>query len=100
MKGIKCEGAEDVTTAETEVQPVSGCDTYSLETDGGGNGIQVCVCVREVREASCLDAFEVHSLKRHNKINESRSFSLAELKSSFLSENYAKRNVLIKTHTH
>lgn len=65
------------------VQPVSERDTYSLETNGRRNGVEVRVCMRKVREASCLDAFEVHSLQRHRKSNERSCFSLTKVKSSF-----------------
>lgn len=40
------------------------CVTHSLETDGSGDGIEDCVCMRKVREVSGLNALEVHGLKR------------------------------------
>lgn len=38
-------------------------DTYSLETNSRGDGVENGVSVGEVGEASCFDAFEVHGLK-------------------------------------
>lgn len=43
------------------------CDTYSLETNGSGDGVENGVSVGEVGEASCLDAFEVHGLEREGR---------------------------------
>lgn len=54
----------------TRVRPGCECDTYGLETDGGGNGIQVRVCVGKVREASRLNALEVHGLKKKRNKDE------------------------------
>lgn len=39
------------------------CDTYSLEANGGGDGVENGVSVGEVGEPACFDAFEVHGLK-------------------------------------
>lgn len=44
------------------------CDTYSLETNGSGDGVENGVSVGEVGEASCFDAFEVHGLKGERRI--------------------------------
>lgn len=42
--------------------------THSLETDGGGDGVDDCVGMGEVGEMSSLDTFEVHGLKRQEEI--------------------------------
>lgn len=43
---------------------VHAAETYSLETDSRGDGVEDCVCMRKVREASGLYALEVHGLKK------------------------------------
>jgi len=58
----------DVVTRQTIIPRMKHdnacvCVAYSLETDGGGDGVQDRVRMRKVREPPGLNALEVHGLK-------------------------------------
>lgn len=68
------------------------CDTYSLETNRSGDGVENGVSVGEVGEASCFDAFEVHGLKRESRIVTIASdFSFLATQDRFTSISFVKR---------
>lgn len=69
------------------------CDTYSLETNRSGNGIENGVSVGIVGETSRLDAFEVHGLKREKDIFPSGFFwhAFVAAQGCFTSISFVKR---------
>ena len=44
------------------------CVYYSLKADGCRDGVEDCICMRQVRKATSLDAFKVHGLEADKHI--------------------------------
>lgn len=67
-------------------------DTYSLETNRSGDGVENGVGVGEVGEPPCFDAFEVHGLKWESRIVTIVSgFSFLVTQDCFTSISFVKR---------